>query len=430
MTSVPNDPATPSVSATLADTPVPNAAFEPTIMAVDDEDSVRLSLKYFLKDRYKNVLLCASVAEAMAAMAKAPVHVAILDIKMVGESGLDLLRAIKSHDPFVECIMLTAFETGENIKEAMRRGASEFLHKPPQMHTLLEAIAKAVERRRRTERMREVMSRATSIQSDLFALQCGIIHDLKNEITVIAGMLSLAESRVEAKKVLDENGLNALRSELMAAQRAANVCIEMTTHQLEVVRSVSDEPSALPASLYDIAKDIAESLSFHPEAKFSDINVVKPSEPLPHVQMPPVAAFQLIMNLMLNGAQARRMPPNKNRVTVSFFVEHEPAELSRSADTASSRWIGTKTFHNKPPFVRVLVSDGGTGIPSDILPKLFTQNFSTKRSGSGVGLWLVAKLCTDYNILLSVSTQLNVGTTFSLLVPTVNVATKPITPAA
>jgi signal transduction histidine kinase len=392
--------------------------FVPVILAVDDEDSVRLSLRYFLKDKYPNVLFCATSAEAMDVIRRQTVHVAILDIKMVGESGLDLLRLIKSHDPFIECMMLTAFETQENLKEALRRGACDFLHKPPQMHTLLDAVAKAVESRRATERMKTAIARATSLESDLFLMQCGIIHDLRNQITVITGMLALMEHRLSGQTTLDANQVVGLRTELMTAQRGANVCIAMTTRQLDLVRSVASAPDDEMSSLYETAKDIADSLLFHPDARQCTFKVLPPPPALPTSEMPATSAFQLLLNLVLNAAQARKVGGPTNEVTLSFATQHEPLNLAQCVDSPTTRWVGLKTFKNKPPYLRVSVQDKGTGIKPEILPRMFVQNYTTKRTGTGVGLLLVAKLCTDHQILLHVTTQVNVGTTISVYLPT------------
>lgn len=392
--------------------------FRPVILAVDDEDSVRLSLRYFLKDKYPNVLFCANSAEAMDAIRRQVVHVAILDIKMVGESGLDLLRLIKAHDPFIECVMLTAFETQENLKEALRRGACDFLHKPPQMHTLLDAVAKAVDARRATERMKAAIARATSLESDLFLMQCGIIHDLRNQITVITGMLALMEHRLSGQTTLDANQVAAMRTELMTAQRGANVCIGMTTRQLDLVRSVSNVPDEGDSSLYEIAQDISDSLLFHPDARQCAFKVATPAPGLPSPDMPGTAIFQLLLNLALNAAQARKAGVAQNDVIISFAALEEPINLAQCLDTPMTKWVGVKTFRNAAPFVRVSIQDHGTGIKPEVLSRMFVQNYSTKRTGTGIGLLLVAKLCTDHQALLHVATQVGTGTTMSLYLPT------------
>ena len=86
-----------------------------TILVVDDER--RISLETVLRSLYRVVSASNSV-EALDLLRKESPQVAILDIKMVGESGLDLLPALKSHDPQLEVVMLTGYETIDAAKLA------------------------------------------------------------------------------------------------------------------------------------------------------------------------------------------------------------------------------------------------------------------------------------------------------------------------
>lgn len=68
-------------------------------------------------------------------------------------------------------------------------------------------------------------------------------------------------------------------------------------------------------------------------------------------------------------------------------------------------------------FVRIDVTDNGTGIPDDILPKLFTPNFTTKSGGSGLGLAITREIVHGFGGSIKVSTQISEGTTFSVELP-------------
>jgi signal transduction histidine kinase len=256
------------------------------------------------------------------------------------------------------------------------------------------------------------------LESDLFLMQCGIIHDLRNQITVITGMLALMEHRLSGQTALDANSVAGIKTELMTAQRGANVCIAMTTRQLDLVRSVANTPDDDQSSVYEVAKDIADSLLFHPDARHCSFKVSPPPPALPACEISGTTVFQLLLNLVLNAAQARKPTATQNEITISLTTTHEKINVAQCVDTASSRWIGLKTFKNQPPLVRLSIQDNGTGIKPEVLTRMFVQNYSTKRSGTGVGLLLVAKLCTDNQVLLHVSTQVNIGTTISIYLPT------------
>src|SRR4051812_13451530 len=110
----------------------PNA-FEPrrrqTLMIVDDEVGPRQSLKVVFKNEYD--LLMAENGEQAIALVKAnKVDAAILDIRMTGLSGIDTLQQLKAIDPAMEIIMLTAYESIDTVRQALRLGACDYLNKP------------------------------------------------------------------------------------------------------------------------------------------------------------------------------------------------------------------------------------------------------------------------------------------------------------
>lgn len=71
----------------------------------------------------------------------------------------------------------------------------------------------------------------------------------------------------------------------------------------------------------------------------------------------------------------------------------------------------------KDMFIRVNVADNGVGIPDNVLPKLFTPNFTTKSGGTGLGLAISREIVLGFGGDILVKTQKDVGTTFSVLLP-------------
>src|SRR5664280_2890072 len=99
----------PPVSAP-APVPVPPAPAElPTMLVVDDEEGPRLSLRMVFKNDFR-VHAVENGEKAIEFARHNPVDIAILDIRMAGRSGIEVLRSLKEIDPHVEIIMLTAYE--------------------------------------------------------------------------------------------------------------------------------------------------------------------------------------------------------------------------------------------------------------------------------------------------------------------------------
>src|SRR5450756_2515759 len=77
-----------------------------------------------------------------------------VDIRMVGMSGIELFEHLKANDPAIQVIILTAYETMETARDALRFGACDYLNKPFDLATMRAAVVKAMERRAIAEDIR------------------------------------------------------------------------------------------------------------------------------------------------------------------------------------------------------------------------------------------------------------------------------------
>ena len=119
--------------------------FLPTVLVVDDDQSVIESFKVALEDNY-NVLATNSGEIALDKIKKEDINVVLLDILMPGMDGMDVLRKIKELDKNIDVIMVTAIKTVKTAIEAMKLGAYDYITKPFDVDELLESIRKAIER--------------------------------------------------------------------------------------------------------------------------------------------------------------------------------------------------------------------------------------------------------------------------------------------
>ena len=116
------------------------------ILVVDDELGLREVLHEILHPHYQ-VMTAESGADALQSLKASPADLVLLDLKMPGMNGLDLLKAIKETDANIEAIMMTAYASLETIRGAMVYGASGYLVKPFREGEVEEAVKKALARR-------------------------------------------------------------------------------------------------------------------------------------------------------------------------------------------------------------------------------------------------------------------------------------------
>lgn len=107
------------------------------ILLVDDEEGIRYTLGLLLKKEGYLVDQAAGCGAALALLQSAEYDLAFIDVMLAGESGLDLLRHIKSTSPETQVIICTGFPQVESAVEAVRLGAFDYITKPIRHETLM-----------------------------------------------------------------------------------------------------------------------------------------------------------------------------------------------------------------------------------------------------------------------------------------------------
>ncbi len=110
------------------------------ILIVDDEDMQRDLLKGFLRKKGYEVVTAANGQEALQRFMELPFQLVLLDHRMPGLTGDEVLANMKAINPLVRAIMITAYGTVDNAVEVMKLGADDFLEKPVDLVQLLDKI--------------------------------------------------------------------------------------------------------------------------------------------------------------------------------------------------------------------------------------------------------------------------------------------------
>jgi DNA-binding NtrC family response regulator len=116
------------------------------ILVVDDEKSQREILELILAEEGYDVTTAASGEAALKFAKDRRFDLALTDLKMTGMDGIELLQHLLAYDSSIIVILLTAHGSIESAKEALRRGAFDYLEKPYDKAALLETINRALDR--------------------------------------------------------------------------------------------------------------------------------------------------------------------------------------------------------------------------------------------------------------------------------------------
>ncbi|HEX7470253.1 MAG TPA: hybrid sensor histidine kinase/response regulator [Verrucomicrobiae bacterium] len=395
------------------------------LLVVDDEEGPRQSLKVIFKDDYE-ILMAGDGATAIEIAQKNRIDVAVLDIRMFGMSGIEVLERLKYVDPAIEVVMMTAFETTDTMRQALRLRAADYINKPFDIAAMRAAVAAAMQRRtleseihNNTEKLQELLGelqdrkieeQIASTRGDIYA---SIIHDINGPLTVISGFIQLINERISNTKGLRADDMDFVKDRLKIITRQVTNCVEISRRYLSFLRRQTDD--APRVGVNQLFSDLSHLVQVHPAAQNHEFEI----KPLTHdigVKVNGTDLIQMLLNLTINAFQCS---PQSHRVAISGQVLKEPLDLTKIKDGPEARHLNVENFFNTAPLVKLSVRDNGPGIPPEVLPKIFQPYFTTKgpRQGTGLGLNIVQRLVKEAKGMLEVQTRVGEGTTFSIYVP-------------
>ncbi len=118
-----------------------HSAEESSVLIVEDEAIIRESLKDWFKDTYR-VTTAETGEEALELIQKQDFDILIMDVRLPGKSGLQVLSEVKEIKPHIKCIVMTAYPSVELAVEAMKLGAVDYLIKPIAPERLARLMSK------------------------------------------------------------------------------------------------------------------------------------------------------------------------------------------------------------------------------------------------------------------------------------------------
>ena len=139
----------------------------PSVLIVDDEAGIREGSERILKRMGCRALTASNGQEGLDVLSSEPVVLVLLDLKMPGIDGMEVLRRIRDRHPHILVIVITGFATIETAIEAMKQGAYDFIPKPFEPDQLRIVASRALERLRLTQEAEKLARERTRTLADL-----------------------------------------------------------------------------------------------------------------------------------------------------------------------------------------------------------------------------------------------------------------------
>ncbi len=375
-----------------------NSAAPHKVLIVDDEADLCASLREILTARDYQVACAASTEAALAALDDLDPTVALIDVRLGDENGLDLLGAMREKRPALIAVMMSGYAEYDIAMAALRGGAYDYLVKPIHPDALMVVLNRCYDRLFREAQMqlayqqlikaKEESQAAARAKAKFLALMS---RELRTPLNSIIGFSEM---------------LNAQMFGPIGNGRYAEYAghIAQTGRQLyELISRIIDQ-SAIDAGTMELSDDTVDLAALvdsciatvrgNAEAADKSFDIRLPAQPILFLG-DKKRLTQAVLAIIGNAVRFNRP---WGRISVSLTINHD-----RDAE--------------------IKIEDTGIGIPAEDLPKLF-QPFTRlssgelqARQGSGLGLSLAASFVKLHRGSIRVESQPGAGTTVRIVLP-------------
>ncbi len=240
------------------------------------------------------------------------------------------------------------------------------------------------------ERLQEQLFQAQQTEA-VGLLAGGLAHDYSNLMMTIVGYSSLMLADLDPE--------DALYEEITHIQEAGERAATLTRQILALSRQQMPEPQVLDLNgiIVQMEKTIRRLAGKHTTV----VQVLEPD--FGYIKADPGQLEQLIINLVLNAKEA--MPEGGE-----IAIKTENVTLDENQiDQRPGAYPGT--------FVRLSISDSGSGIDDEVLPQVFEPFFSTRETSSGLGLSIVQNTVQQCDGWIEIDSEIGRGSTFHIFIP-------------
>ncbi|MDX2075932.1 MAG: hybrid sensor histidine kinase/response regulator [bacterium] len=363
------------------------------VLMVDDVfENIDMMLRVLNREGYE-VIIARDGEEAMVQVAEHDPDIILLDVMMPGIDGFQVCQRLKQNDATkdIPVIFITALANTVYIVKGFEVGAVDFITKPfrpkevvARVNTHLTVTRQRKEIERLREQDRVYFEKLTAMKDDVMNMAS---HDLKNPLNNVKTAVSLIRRQ---RKEDDEKGEELLRIIENSAEQMKNLITGLLDlAKIETGRAINLQP-------VKVNKFLDDNLSIFKLAAH-DKNITLEFTPIDEEAVVPMdleRMEQVLQNLLSN---AIKYTPAGGKVMLGAVIT--------------------------PDSIIINVQDTGMGIPADDLPHLFEKFYRVKNSahmqveGTGLGLSIVKSIVENHDGTITVESEFNKGTTFSIHLP-------------
>lgn len=376
------------------------------ILIVEDEPDIALALKLALEGSGYDPS-CAGDGETALEMLlnKNDCHLVLLDIRMPGIDGVEVLKRLRDANCDVAVIMMSGHGSEELAVECMKIGAEDYLSKPFVLDDMLQRVERA-----RSHRLAIIEKKRFEQEKEDFFLM--LSHDMKNPMTAVIGSID----------IIREGRLGPVNEEQVEyLQSAIDSCKEVVTmidNLLDIRRFEAGKMqlTVRPYNPAGIIRKVTDQFARAAERdgiRFS----VDCKEGTPDIAVDRNALVRILGNLIGN---ALKFTPTNGEIAVSCHsIELPDMHAPRIPPYVSI----PESFLEQLCFVVLSVRDSGSGIPSHELKCIFDRytqsnsNVEREWGGAGMGLAFCKLAVESFGGVIWAESEAEQGSNIIIMLP-------------
>lgn len=362
--------------------------FRRKVLLVEDDASVVSSLGLFLRSDYE-IHSAETVGAGVRLFQTVHPDVVVLDLRLSDGDGLDVLRRIRHEDPLTPVIVLTGYASMNTVEESLRLGASDYLHKPFDGYKLKSRIDQLTVPKKKHQGENEnhesvtvPVSRFVEMQRKAKALSI-FLHDSANPVTTALNAAEYLCHSIESNPDQYPADTHEI-AELLAGSMGFISGLFEQSYSIERLTQLEKSEVAVRKIV-----ELAEKLVRDEARKFQVSTTIHLQHPEATVYANRFAVARVLFNLLKNAIAA--VKPQTGLVALTVDVVEGHAVFS--------------------------VLDNGPGISSKLVARIFDEHFTTKKNGSGLGLYICKSLINSMNGTISVQNVPGQGCCFTIRIP-------------
>jgi len=362
-----------------------NMAEIPKILVIDDEEIVRESCLRILQKQDYQVKTAPDGSSGLVLLKEYQPDLVLVDLKMPGMSGFEVLEEIFSFDATIVTIVITGFATVNSAVEAMKKGTYDFIPKPFNPDELRLIIQRGLGRRKLVLETITLRNEKEMLREHFAAI---VSHELKSPLGAVQqNLYTLVEDLEPVLTDPQKEKLGRLQKRIQDLVKLINTWLRVISVDITNIQEQFVQIDLIP-----LVKNAVETVE--PQAVRKDITISFPEpKSINKIEGDDGTLIEAVVNLLTNSVKYTKMGGK-----IEIFIDECPANI------------------------QITVSDNGVGIAEEDINFIFAdfyrgKNLPEGERSSGLGLSITKSIVEAHHGSIEVESKLGKGSVFRIKLP-------------